>query len=180
MRAGFITPTGSSRERLSPVSPPGPRLVVLPRDQVVIHDNWQVAGLKGTGSCDFSIKMCSVPEEMTCSLMDVILGKAITGSAARSDSGYLRAWRLSISEYLSELPGALWMRSQRRRLQRAAVFRPLRCRVSRIFQFALGKAETELASARALAVKLLSELYIEAQAGGTPAPARQAGFHIRH
>ena len=27
----------------------GPRLVVLPRDQVVIHENWQVAGLRGTG-----------------------------------------------------------------------------------------------------------------------------------
>ena len=56
-------------------------MVLLPRDQVVIHDNWQVAGLKGTGSCDFSIENVFVPEEMTCALMDVILGNAITGGA---------------------------------------------------------------------------------------------------
>jgi len=39
--------------------PAGPRMVVLPRDQVVIHNNWQVAGLKGTGSCDSVLKTCS-------------------------------------------------------------------------------------------------------------------------
>jgi hypothetical protein len=42
------------------------------------------------------------------------------------------------------------------------------------FQYALGKAETELASVRALALQLLSELYVEAEAGGTPPPTRQA------
>jgi indole-3-acetate monooxygenase len=62
--------------------PTGAQLVVLPRDQVVIHDNWQVAGLRGTGSCDFSIENVFVPEEMTCPLMNLILGKANTGGAA--------------------------------------------------------------------------------------------------
>jgi indole-3-acetate monooxygenase len=42
------------------------------------------------------------------------------------------------------------------------------------FQYALGKAEIELASARALALQLLSELYAEAEAGGPPPPPRQA------
>ena len=35
--------------------PAAVRVVVLPRNQVLIHDNWQVAGLKGSGSCDYSI-----------------------------------------------------------------------------------------------------------------------------
>jgi alkylation response protein AidB-like acyl-CoA dehydrogenase len=42
------------------------------------------------------------------------------------------------------------------------------------FQSALGNAEIELASARAFALQLLSELYAEAEAGRTPPPTRQA------
>src|SRR6266436_1355824 len=62
--------------------PAGIRMVVLPRDQVVIHDNWQVAGLKASGSCDYSIENVFVPHEMTFSLMDAILGNVVTGGVA--------------------------------------------------------------------------------------------------
>jgi alkylation response protein AidB-like acyl-CoA dehydrogenase len=41
-------------------------------------------------------------------------------------------------------------------------------------QFALGKAEIELAAARAYGIQLMSDLYGEAQAGRVPSPARQA------
>jgi alkylation response protein AidB-like acyl-CoA dehydrogenase len=34
---------------------PAVRVAVTPRSEVVIHDNWHVAGLRGTGSCDYSI-----------------------------------------------------------------------------------------------------------------------------
>ena len=33
---------------------PTSRMVVMPIDAVTLHDNWHVAGLQGTGSCDFS------------------------------------------------------------------------------------------------------------------------------
>jgi hypothetical protein len=45
----------------------GIRMVLLPRGQVMIHDNWQVAGLKASGSCDYSIENVFVPDEMTFS-----------------------------------------------------------------------------------------------------------------
>ena len=62
--------------------PAGIRMVVLPRGQVAIHDNWQVAGLKASGSCDYSIENAFVPDEMTFAFMDAIRGNAVTGGAA--------------------------------------------------------------------------------------------------
>jgi alkylation response protein AidB-like acyl-CoA dehydrogenase len=35
---------------------PEHRMMVFPAASAHIHDNWQVAGLKGTGSCDFSVE----------------------------------------------------------------------------------------------------------------------------
>jgi alkylation response protein AidB-like acyl-CoA dehydrogenase len=41
----------------------GPRMFVVPADAVTVHDNWDVAGLQGTGSCDFSIEDVHVDHE---------------------------------------------------------------------------------------------------------------------
>jgi indole-3-acetate monooxygenase len=41
---------------------PESRYLVMPIESVEIHDNWHVAGLKGTGSCDFSVDDVFVPE----------------------------------------------------------------------------------------------------------------------
>jgi len=42
----------------------GERLrMVFPASQIEIHDNWQVAGLKGTGSNDYSVNDLFVPKE---------------------------------------------------------------------------------------------------------------------
>lgn len=48
---------------------PHPRMVVFPAAQAEIDDNWQVAGLKGTGSCDFSVADLFVPEMFTFDAM---------------------------------------------------------------------------------------------------------------
>jgi indole-3-acetate monooxygenase len=153
--------------------PAGSRLVVLPKDQVVIHDNWQVAGLKGTGSCDFSIENMFVPEEMTCPLMDVILGNAVTGGPSV---------RLGLPAGVASFHIGIPLGIARRALdeittqaiEKGRGFPPSPLPTQPHFQYALGKAEIELASARALALQLLSELYAEAEAGGPPPPPRQA------
>src|SRR5262249_25824431 len=41
------------------------RMIFVPVSQVTVHDNWQVLGLQGTGSCDVSIGNLFVPQEMT-------------------------------------------------------------------------------------------------------------------
>jgi len=49
----------------------------------VIHDNWQVAGLKASGSCDYSIEDIFVPEAMTFRVTDMLSGAAIAGTSKR-------------------------------------------------------------------------------------------------
>ena len=41
------------------------RKFVLPTRDALLHDNWHVVGLKGTGSCDFSLDGLFVPEELS-------------------------------------------------------------------------------------------------------------------
>jgi alkylation response protein AidB-like acyl-CoA dehydrogenase len=153
--------------------PEGLRIVVLPRDRVVVHDNWQVAGLRGSGSCDFSIENVFVPEEMSFPLMDMVQGKAVTGGAAV---------RLGIPALLTPFHIGIPLGIARRALdeitsqaiEKGRGFPPSPLQTHPHFQFALGKAEIKLASARALALQLLSELYAEAETGRTPPPTRQA------
>ncbi len=153
--------------------PAGIRLIVVPRDQVVIHDNWQVAGLKGSGSCDYSIEDVFVPEEMTFSLMDLIQGNAVTGGAAV---------RLGLPALVAPFHIGIALGIARRALdeittqaiEKGRGFPPSPLQTHPHFQLALGKAEVELASARALAIQVMSGLYDEAEAGRLPPPTRQA------
>jgi alkylation response protein AidB-like acyl-CoA dehydrogenase len=39
----------------------GEILAVVPKSEATVHDNWYVAGLQGTGSCDFSVTDVFVP-----------------------------------------------------------------------------------------------------------------------
>ncbi len=138
-----------------------------------IHDNWQVAGLRGSGSCDYSLEDVFVPEEMTFSLMDFILGNVATPApvlklgAPANLSIFHMGIALGIARHaLDEIT------SQAVAKGRGLPPSPLPTHPH--FQFALGKAEVELGSARALAIQLLSSLYAEVQAGRVPPPARHA------
>jgi alkylation response protein AidB-like acyl-CoA dehydrogenase len=153
--------------------PAGMRVVVVPRNQVVIHDNWEVAGLRGSGSCDYSLEDVVVPEEMTFSLLDFILGNVATPAPVLKlgSPANLAIFHMGIAlgiarRALDEIT------SQAVAKGRGLPPSPLPTHPH--FQFALGKAEVELASARALAIQLLSSLYAEVQAGRVPPPARHA------
>jgi indole-3-acetate monooxygenase len=149
------------------------RVVVLSRDQVVIHDNWQAAGLKASGSCDYSIENVFVPEEMTFLLMDAQLGKAVTGGAT---------FRLGFPAWVAAFHMGIALGIGRRALDEISAqavakgrfFQPSPLATYPQFQFALGRAELELAAARALALQVLSSLWSEVRAGRVPAPEQQA------
>jgi indole-3-acetate monooxygenase len=149
------------------------RLVLLPRDQVVVHDNWQVAGLKASGSSDFSIEDEFVPEEMTYSFADFSMGRAQTGGATL---------RLGMPAVVTPFHIGIALGIARRALdeieaqaiEKGRGFPPSSLSAQPHVQFALGQAEIALAAARAYGLHVMSDLYAEAQTGRVPAPARQA------
>jgi alkylation response protein AidB-like acyl-CoA dehydrogenase len=151
----------------------GARLVLLPRNQVVIHDNWQVAGLRGSGSSDYSIEEQFVPEEMSLLLMDVFMGKAVTGGPAL---------RLGLPAGVAPFHIGIALGIARHALDEISTqavekgrgFPPSPLPTQPHVQFALGKAEIELASVRAYGLQVIGDLYEEAKAGRVPSPARQA------
>jgi alkylation response protein AidB-like acyl-CoA dehydrogenase len=153
--------------------PSGIRMVLLSRGQVVIHDNWQVAGLKASGSCDYSVEDVFVPDEMTFPFRDAILGNAVTGGAAL---------RLGLPTFVIPFHMAIALGIARRALDeiteqavekgRGSPPSPLPTHPH--FQFALGKAELQLASARALAFQVASSVWTEAHAERVPPPLMQA------
>lgn len=153
--------------------PEGVRLVVLSPEQVSIQDNWQVAGLRGTGSCDFSLEGALVSDDMTFSLMDLFRGNAITGGAL---------FRMGLPALFASFHIGIPLGIARRALdeittqaiEKGRGFPPSPLQTHPHFQLAFGKAEIELASARALALQLLSEIYVETEARGAPPPPRQA------
>jgi indole-3-acetate monooxygenase len=153
--------------------PEGARFVYLPREQIVIHDNWQVAGLRGSGSSDYSIEDRFVPQEMTYSLADLFMGKAVTGGPA---------FRLGLLVWVASFHIGIALGIARHALdeittqavEKGRGFPPSPLPTQPHVQFALGKAEIELASARAYGIQLIGDLYEEAQAGRVPSPARQA------
>ena len=153
--------------------PAAVRVVVLPRNQVVIHDNWQVAGLKASGSCDYSIEDIFVPEEMTFRFTDMASGAAVAGGTAL---------KVGIPALVMPFHFGIALGVARRALDEVTVQaieksrgRPPSLLVTQAqFQFSLGKAELELASARALAIAILSAAWEQAATGSVSPPAMQA------
>jgi alkylation response protein AidB-like acyl-CoA dehydrogenase len=149
------------------------RVIVLPREQVVVHDNWQVAGFKATGSCDYSIEDVFVPHEMTFSMSDCELGKPVTGGTA---------FRVGFPAWVASFHFGVALGVARHSLdeiikqaaKKGRFFQPSPLATYPHVQFALGRAELELASVRALAVQVLSRIWDETCAGRTPPPEQQA------
>ncbi len=55
--------------RTAPDGSPFGSVAVVPKSSVTVHDTWHTAGLRGTGSCDYSIEDQPVPESFTFAAM---------------------------------------------------------------------------------------------------------------
>ena len=146
--------------------------VVFPTSDAYIHDNWQVMGLKGTGSCDYSVSELFVPQRFTWDGAEsgprrggpfFLLGRP--GLVTTGHCGFaLGVGRLAL-DAITEL-------AQTKERGYAGGMTLVAGRGS--FQRALGECDLRLRAARALVVETLEEAWESVCRGVTPEPPLQA------
>jgi len=144
---------------------PGERhIVVIPAAAAEIHGNWQVAGLEGTGSSDFSVADCFVPAAFAWN--------PVTTAPRRGGA----LFRLGMPAFVAYEHVAFALGITRRALGAAALLAqsksrglvaasPLAARAA--FQARLGEGEIRLRAVRAGAIELFEAAWTTVSAGGT-------------
>ena len=163
----------SAGARVVTEEPGHPRMlrVVMPTHRVKIHDNWQVMGLRGTGSCDFSAEDLFVPENFA---WDAASTEPKRGGAL---------YRLGRPAFVTNEHSAFALGVGRRALDAVTELAASKVRGYNssslvadrpAFQRALGESDLRLRAARALNVEILEEAWQSVCNGKTPEPQLQA------
>jgi alkylation response protein AidB-like acyl-CoA dehydrogenase len=138
------------------------RVFVVPTAAVEIHDTWQVAGLRGTGSCDFSVRDHLVPEAFTWDME----------RAAPQRGGAL--YRLGMPAFVANEHAGFALGVARHALDavvtlaagKARGVTPTLLAERATFQRFVGVAETRLRAARSLAVEANAAAWHAVERGG--------------
>ena len=154
-------------------APPEMRMMVVPAAAIEIHDNWgQVAGLKGTGSCDVSLTGYVVPEAFTWDRLQTpprrggpLYRLGHPGFVANEHA----AFALGLGRGALDAVMAL-ARSKRRSFAPS----PASLEARPVFQRAIGLGDLRLRAARALVLNIYAEAWETVCAGQTPPPRLQA------
>jgi indole-3-acetate monooxygenase len=141
---------------------------VLPKDQAEVIDNWQVAGLVGTGSMDFRVDEQFVPDEMTYDL-----------GAAAARGGDL--FRLGLPAFVSNEVPPLCVGMARRALDDVTALATSTARwpggpnlsERAVFLKELGRAEVRIRAARLAHREAVQVIWATAQQGNVPDNAQQ-------
>ena len=145
--------------------------VIMPRHKVKVHDNWQVMGLRGTGSCDFSVDDLFVPDGFA---WDSTLTEPVRGGAL---------YRLGRPGFVTNEHSAFALGVARRALDaitevaasKTRGYNSVNLLANRpAFQWMLGECDMRLRAARSLNVEILEEAWESVCAGHTPPPPLQA------
>ena len=146
--------------------------LVVPTVEVQIHDNWQVIGLKGTGSCDYSISDLFVPDRFTWPGAEpeprrgganFRLGRP--GMQTTGHCGFALGVGRRALDAVTEL-------AQTKRRGYRGTMSLIADRGS--FQRFLGESELRLRAARALVLEIIEEAWDFASQGITPPLPLQA------
>ena len=149
--------------------------IVFPTKEAVIHDNWQVAGLKGTGSNDFSVSNLFVPEVFTWR----------RGSGQKPLRGG-PLYHIGLPGFLSVEHAAFALGVGRRALEAIINLAQSKTRgfttysspsllSTRLsFQLALGRCDFRLRAARSLASEIFDSAWVMVCQGGEPGPQAHA------
>jgi indole-3-acetate monooxygenase len=143
--------------------------LVIPTASVQIHDNWQVAGLQGTGSCDFSVTELFVPAEFAWD-SDLakphrggpLYGLGLPGFVANEHAAFAVGVARRALEALIEMAGST---------QRGLKISLLASRPT--VQRAMAQADLRLRAARALAIEVFEDVWATVSAGGGVTPRLQ-------
>jgi alkylation response protein AidB-like acyl-CoA dehydrogenase len=156
-------------------SPPEARGFVVPVVDATVHlDSWHVAGLKGSGSHDFSVDDVFVPAEMTWDRAIMMNGTPERGGAifrlgmpaftSNEHTGYA----LGCAKRALELIGEMSRKQRRSGSTMMAIGdRP-------VFQHFYGEAHTRLQAMRDHAMRFFEGLWQTASAGQVPDARQQA------
>ena len=143
--------------------PLGPIGVVLRPDQYILHDDWNVAALQGTGSVDVSVEDAFVPDALACSpLVQLRGGSQYSRIGFR---GYVGGENVGFS-----LGVAQRMLDEIARLapNKRRVLDPAPVGDRGAFQQELGRADATLRAARAYAMDELRRALAVADASDAP------------
>ena len=151
--------------------PPGHLMVAVPVEQVQIYDNWQVMGLKGTGSCDYSMSEVFVPRDFTWDMEKsrpqrggphFLMGRP--GFVMADHAAFaLGVARRALDEVLEVSPS-----------KSRGYAEPTMIAASSTFQRDIGRADLELRAVRELVVSMLGEAWESCRRGVVPPPALQS------
>jgi indole-3-acetate monooxygenase len=137
-----------------------PRMAVIPRENATIIDNWDVNGLRGTGSHDIEVTGIVVPEDWTF----------IRGGASSLDTPLFRYPTLAIA---SQVLAVVGLGAARAALDQAIAMASERASITGAprladrahVQIELAKAEAQLRSARAFLYETTDQAFERLAAG---------------
>lgn len=146
------------------------RVFVVPRSAVEVHDTWHVAGLRGTGSCDFSVADLLVDEAFT---WDIEQASPRRGGAV---------YRLGLPGFVTNEHAAFALGVARRALDvvtevaasKSRGLKPALLAHRQTFQRFVGEATLRLRSARSLVIELNEAAWHTVRDGGRLSPAQHA------
>jgi indole-3-acetate monooxygenase len=148
------------------------RFFLIPVSDAVNHDNWLVAGLKGTSSGDFSTESLFVPKEMTWDWQDLAQGRPRRGGAI---------FHLGMPAFTANEHAAFSLGVGRRALDLVIETAQSKMRGHGatatlvgnrpVFQRFVGEADLRLRAARALVCELHEKAWQEVSAGRSIEPA---------
>ncbi len=153
----------TARRGMNPNGRPVVRTVLFPKSSAEIIDNWQVIGLRGTGSDSYAVEDLFVPEQYTCS-RDNAAERRELGLLYKFTSGMVYAMGFS-NVSLGIARGALeaFIELARDKIPRGAR-NPLRN--NNVIQSQVAQCDARLRSCRAFIHQTLEEMWDAAERTG--------------
>lgn len=139
----------------------------FPATDVTLHDNWGgVVGLRGTGSCDFSVENYDLPEDQTF-VWDLLKPQPLRGGVS---------YRLPPFSYVAKEHGSVAIGAARRALDELVklatttrgTFRSSKLDERQVVHRFIGEADLKLRAARALMHERYGQLWRSVNAGELP------------